>query len=59
VALFDVVVWFESGWSLFLVWFGVWSLAQGQLTATTNVWLCLIRAELSWYNFAFHRKRRR
>jgi hypothetical protein len=59
VALFDVFVWFEPGSSLLLVWFGVRSLAQGQLTATANVWLCLIRAELRWCNFAFHRKRRR
>jgi hypothetical protein len=58
-ALFDVFAPTEPGWSLFLVWFGVWSLAKGQLTATTNVWLCSIRAELSWCNFAFHRKRRR
>jgi hypothetical protein len=52
-------LWFELSSSLLLVWFGVWSLAQGQLTATTNVWLCLIRAEPRWCNFAFHRKRRR
>jgi hypothetical protein len=33
------------GEATFFVWFGVWSLTQGQLPPTTNLGQCLIQAE--------------